>query len=173
MSTPSQQQSPADSKSSPFPVNRVVAFMGPFVAILAGACATWLGQHFPGLHLNTSKVAGQITQAIEFAIGAGITFALQHKWLAGWQQWEALTAAPATAQPTPPFLPIDPTAPYSSLDPVSAADMLYPPDAFPLQPPLEAPEEFSSPDEPAPVAEADRVLTAADLPEGDGQAGDG
>jgi hypothetical protein len=82
-------------QTTPFPLNRVVAFLGPFVAIAAGAAASWLGRHFPGLHLNTAKAAGQIAQAIEFAIGALVTLVLHHKWLDGWQQWEEATLAPA------------------------------------------------------------------------------
>ena len=71
------------------PPNRVVTLFGPVVAIIAGAAASWLATHFPGLNLDPSSTAGTITQGINFAIGALVTLALQHKWLAGWQQYEA------------------------------------------------------------------------------------
>jgi uncharacterized membrane protein YeaQ/YmgE (transglycosylase-associated protein family) len=79
--------------------NRVVAFFGPVISIIAGVVASWLGRHLPGLHLNTGTAAGTITQGIEFAIGSLITLALQHKWLDGWQKWEA-TQPPVGAAPT-------------------------------------------------------------------------
>ncbi|HEX8067408.1 MAG TPA: hypothetical protein VF520_12885 [Thermoleophilaceae bacterium] len=69
-----------------------MAFAGPYVAILSGAIAAWLGKHFPGLALDSDTVAGDVGTAIEFALGAGITWALHHKWLDGWQRWEVATA---------------------------------------------------------------------------------
>lgn len=87
-------------------VNRIVAFLGPFIAILAGALAAWLGRHFPGLKLNQTKTSAEITQAIEFAVGAGVTLLLHSKWLAGWQAWEQSEVArangPAVVSPTLP-----------------------------------------------------------------------
>jgi hypothetical protein len=69
-------------------VNRLVAWIGPYVAIASGAAAAWLGRHFPGLEVDVSGAALAITQAVEFAIGALVTWALHHKYLEGWQQWE-------------------------------------------------------------------------------------
>jgi hypothetical protein len=84
-------------------VNRIVAFIGPFVAIVAGALAAWLGRHFPGLKLNETKTTAEITQAIEFAVGAGVTLLLHSKWLSGWQAWEQSEVARlAGTSPTPP-----------------------------------------------------------------------
>lgn len=91
----------AKSLSLP-PANRIVAFIGPFVAIVAGALAAWLGKHFPGLHLNMTKTAAAITQAIEFAVGAAVTLALHSKWLEGWQKWESATSQPSTQPPPAP-----------------------------------------------------------------------
>lgn len=84
-----------DSKSGPqpFPLNRLVALLGPYVAILSGALATWLSRHFPGLNLETKGTAATISSAIIFVIGAAVTWALHHKWLDGWQKWEAVIAA--------------------------------------------------------------------------------
>ena len=72
----------------PFPLNRVVAFLGPYVAIVSGALATWLIEHMPGLHVDKATLASNITAAIVFLIGAAGTFAMHHKWLSGWQEWE-------------------------------------------------------------------------------------
>lgn len=97
---------------APFPLNRVVAFVGPYVAILSGALAAWLVQHFPGLHLDTDTLAANITEAAVFVIGALVTYALHHKWLDGWQQWEGNIAKLAVAE-APDLTPIggyDPTA---------------------------------------------------------------
>lgn len=92
---------------APFPLNRVVAFLGPVIALAAGSAATWLGQNFPGVHLDETSTAAQIAAAIEFVVGAGITFALQHKWLDGWQKWETALApvAPTVAAVAPVILP--------------------------------------------------------------------
>jgi hypothetical protein len=87
-----------------FPYNRVVTLLGPFIAVLAGAIATWLSQNFPGLVPAEATTANTITQGIVFVIGAGIAWALQHKWLDGWQKWEGLVggASTAPASPAPP-----------------------------------------------------------------------
>ena len=89
---PNSNQNPVGSGAVPttstFPLNRVVAFLGPYIAIASGALSTWLVQHFPGLHVDQATLGASITKAIVFAVGAGVTFALHHKWLDGWQQWE-------------------------------------------------------------------------------------
>ena len=185
MSTPPQPQPESPPASKQFPWNRVVAFLGPVVAIIAGALAAWLVQHFPGLHLNQGTTTAEITQAIEFAIAAAGAYALQHKWLTGWQQWEALTTPPAAKQSPMPSLPIDTSVAYPGLALISPADMLYPPDAFPLQPPLDAPPGSVSDPVLAPEADQEFASTSdqpvaipidpsgVEPPEGAGQAGDG
>jgi hypothetical protein len=72
----------------PFPWNRIVAFLGPYLAIVSGALATWLLAHFPGLHVNQSTLAANLSEAAVFIVAAAGTFAMHHKWLDGWQQWE-------------------------------------------------------------------------------------
>jgi pyruvate/2-oxoglutarate dehydrogenase complex dihydrolipoamide acyltransferase (E2) component len=85
---------PTGTTSSPaFPLNRVVAFLGPYLALASGVAAAWLGRHFPGLKLNVDSTTTAITQAAEFIVGAGITWALHHKYLDGWQRWEAAVVA--------------------------------------------------------------------------------
>jgi hypothetical protein len=89
--------------------NRVVAFFGPVISILAGVVASWLGRHLPGLHLNTGTAAGTITQRLKFAIGALVTLALQHRWLDGWQKWEAMQPPVAATGALTPAGEYDPT----------------------------------------------------------------
>jgi len=64
--------------------NRIVAVLTPLLfAPLAGACAAWLSQHFPGVDVDQN--------AIEeiFIAGALIALAPAAQWLHGWQKYEA------------------------------------------------------------------------------------
>jgi hypothetical protein len=86
------------SVGSKFPINRVVAFLGPYLAILSGVVADWLIVHvhlLSSFHTTATTVAGAITQVAVFALTALLTWAGQHKWLDGWQKYE--TAAVAVA----------------------------------------------------------------------------
>lgn len=91
---PASAQAPQPAAKT-FPLNRVVAFLGPYVAIVSGVIAAWLVTHFPGLHLNKASLETTITEAIVFVIGAVVTWALHHKWLDGWQRWESALNTPA------------------------------------------------------------------------------
>jgi hypothetical protein len=72
--------------------NRIVAVLTPLVfAPLAGACASWLAQHFPGVDVSQSDL-----QAI-FISGALIALAPAVQWLHGWQKYEARQADAETA----------------------------------------------------------------------------
>src|SRR5215467_3167650 len=72
--------------------NRIVAVLTPLVfAPLAGACASWLAQHFPGVDVSQSDL-----QAI-FISGALIALAPAAQWLHGWQKYEARQADAETA----------------------------------------------------------------------------
>jgi hypothetical protein len=67
--------------------NRIVAVLTPLVfAPLAGACATWLAKHFPGIKVSQSDL-----QSI-FIAGALIALAPALQWLHGWQKYEARQA---------------------------------------------------------------------------------
>ncbi len=70
------------------PLNRIVALLGPFIAIFAGGVASWLSQNFPGLITDESAARADIIQGTTFVVGVLITWALQHKYLEGWQRWE-------------------------------------------------------------------------------------
>ena len=87
-----------------FQINRVVAFLGPYIAIVSGALATWLVRHFPGLHVDQATLGSTITQGVVFIIGAAVTYGLQHKWLDGWQKYEGQVANVAAGDlpDTPP-----------------------------------------------------------------------
>jgi len=66
--------------------NRIVALVTPVAALAAGACATWLAQHFPGIHVNQSDL-----QSV-FIAGAVVALAPAAQWLHGWQKYEAREA---------------------------------------------------------------------------------
>ena len=88
------------------PLNRVVAFAGPYIAVLSGAVADWLLVHVHLLelfHTTKTQVAGAITQLTVFALTALLTWLGQQKWLTGWQQHEAMAngTAPVVAGAPP------------------------------------------------------------------------
>jgi hypothetical protein len=66
--------------------NRIVALLTPVCALAAGACATWLAEHFPSLNVPES--------ALEeiFIAGAVAVLAPALQWLYGWQRYEAREA---------------------------------------------------------------------------------
>ncbi len=66
--------------------NRIVAMLTPVFALAAGACATWLAEHFPALDVPAS--------ALEeiFIAGALAVLAPALQWLYGWQKFEAREA---------------------------------------------------------------------------------
>jgi hypothetical protein len=68
-------------------INRVVAILTPLVfAPLAGTCAAWLAEHFPGVDIP----AAQLQEV--FIAGALIALAPALQWLHGWQKHEARQA---------------------------------------------------------------------------------
>lgn len=92
MAVVEQQPEPKQS----FPINRVVAFAGPYIAILSGAVADWLVVHVHLLslfHTTGTQVAGAITQISVFGLTSILVWLGQHKWLSGWQKWAYEAAA--------------------------------------------------------------------------------
>jgi ABC-type multidrug transport system fused ATPase/permease subunit len=74
------------------PLNKLVAFAGPYISVISGALATWLLTHVNFLSLfefSNAQVAESITQLVVFAIVSGVTWLGQQKWLNGWQKFEA------------------------------------------------------------------------------------
>lgn len=77
-----------------FPVNRVVAYLTPLLATLAGLVSAWLAENLPFIADNLSESA---LTAI-FLAGAAAALTAAYQWLAGWQKHEARVAA-ATNMP--------------------------------------------------------------------------
>jgi hypothetical protein len=80
----------AEPKLFGFPLNRLVAFLGPYLSVLSGGLATWLFTHvhlFATFHVGTSDIAHAIVQAVVFGLTTAVTYAGQHKWLDGFQKW--------------------------------------------------------------------------------------
>jgi len=111
--------------SSKVPLNRIVAFAGPYIAVLSGAIADWLvvHVHLLGLfHTSQTAIAGTLTQVVVFGLTALLTWAGHHKWLTGWQQYEAQQAIvpsspdddPATALEIADQIGEEPPAPVSA-----------------------------------------------------------
>jgi hypothetical protein len=67
--------------------NRIVAMLTPVFALAAGACATWLADHFPGINISADAL-NEI-----FIAGALAVLAPALQWLYGWQKHEAREAA--------------------------------------------------------------------------------
>lgn len=98
---------------SNFPINRIVAFAGPYIAVISGALADWLivHVHILGLfHTSQTAISGVITQVIVFGITALLVWLGHQKWLTGWQNWERTIAGPVFNGPevAPPTGEYDP-----------------------------------------------------------------
>jgi hypothetical protein len=87
------------------PFNRIVAFVGPYIAVGSGAIAAWLLTHLHVLsmfHLTDNQVATAISQLTVFGITAGLTWLGHQKWLTGHQiQFAAELKAAAEHSATP------------------------------------------------------------------------
>jgi hypothetical protein len=71
--------------------NRIVALITPVAALAAGACASWLARHFPGMHVSQNDL-----QSV-FIAGAVAVLLPAAQWLHGWQKHEARQAEAAQA----------------------------------------------------------------------------
>lgn len=110
-----------------FSLNRVIAAIAPGLSILAGACAAWLWTHFPGLHVfgTEDSAARVISEAIVGTANALGSYAIAHKWLHGWQQYEQAVYDPHMAVDSggnigPAFDELDP--PFAGDPTVTGAD---------------------------------------------------
>ena len=70
------------------PLNRVVAFVGPYVSAIAGGIASWMVARvniagLPGLDQNNLKTG--IAGALTWLLVSGLTWAGHSKWLTGHQ----------------------------------------------------------------------------------------
>jgi hypothetical protein len=76
---------------SKLPINRIVAFAGPYIAILSGAVVDWLFVHLHFLtnwHTNASSITKWLTQALVFGLTSLLVWLGQQSWLRGWIEWE-------------------------------------------------------------------------------------
>lgn len=99
------------------PLNRIVAFAGPYISLAAGAAATWIVAKANALGiagLEQSDLAQQIASAIAFTLATVLTWLGQSKWLHGHQIVLAGDAQVQAAALTAP-MPAPPTA--AGLDP--------------------------------------------------------
>jgi hypothetical protein len=83
---------PGSADAGPFPLNRIVAFLGPYLAIASGVVADYLLVHVHLLatfHVNHNGLASALSQVAIFAITTLVVWAGHHKWLTGWQHWES------------------------------------------------------------------------------------
>jgi hypothetical protein len=112
---------------SRFPVNRIVAFLGPYISVISGALASWLlaQENVLGLfNLPRDQLAAAIAQGGIFLITTAVTWAGQHKWLTGHQIVLAAAAAPVLDIDLPALpLPAETEPAPATIDP--------PPDAGP------------------------------------------
>lgn len=84
-------------------INRVVAILTPLLfAPLAGMCAAWLAEHFPGVDIP----AAQLQEV--FIAGALIALAPALQWLHGWQKHEARQAEQDAAARAADPVAVDP-----------------------------------------------------------------
>ena len=73
---------------SRFPLNRIIAFFGPYISIAAGALASWLLVHVHVLglfHLQHDGLSTAIAQGTVFLLTALLAWAGHSKWLTGHQ----------------------------------------------------------------------------------------
>lgn len=94
------------------PTNRIVAFLGPYIAVISGALADWLLVHVHVLalfHTTHDQIASTITQAVVFGLTALLVWLGQQKWLDGWIKLGAGAAVSAMTKPATPPTPPPPS----------------------------------------------------------------
>lgn len=76
------------------PLNRIVAFVGPFIAVIAGALADWLlaRVHVLGTFRDKQALTSDVSQMLIFIVTTGVVWLGQQKWLQGWIAFEASEA---------------------------------------------------------------------------------
>jgi hypothetical protein len=95
--------SQADIKSPNPNLGRYVTVLGPTVFVpIAGFLSLWVADNFPGVSIPKESVAGALSQAAIFIVGAGAAHLKGTKWLDGWQKYEARQALLDTGAAAPP-----------------------------------------------------------------------
>lgn len=88
-----------------FPLNRIIAFVGPYVSLGAGALASWLlvHVHLLGLfHLQQDGLATGIAQGTVLILTAVLSWLGQQQWLKGHHIEIAARAGALPAAVAPP-----------------------------------------------------------------------
>ena len=128
------------------PLNRVVAFFGPYIAIVAGGVAAWAVAKanvigIPGLGEHQNELATGLAAGATWALTAGLSWLGQSKWLKGVHismQSEAVVTAAALA-------PVNPT---DALPIVADGGVLKDPESEAAEGDVSDDEEFASPPPP-------------------------
>jgi ABC-type uncharacterized transport system permease subunit len=95
-------------------LNRLVAFVGPYIAIGAGIIATWLTNHVHILatfHVAGNEIANAVAQALVFGLSALVVWLGQQKWLEGFQRWAYQTYTDISHVELPPSARPEPVVP--------------------------------------------------------------
>lgn len=134
------------------PMNRVVAFLGPYIATASGIVATWATTHMHILatfHVGNDDIAQAITQGLTFLVVTGVTWLGQQKWLEGHIRiQEAIPAGPGPG--SEPVMPPpdhdeerrEPTNPEpEALEAASAPEVEQPPEGATRRKPTRPPSQ--------------------------------
>jgi hypothetical protein len=133
------------------PLDRVVAFAGPYISVVAGAVASWLVAKANVLGiggLDETNVATQVAGALTFLVVVVLSWVGQSRWLTGVQialRSDARVASAALAAPSAPPSP-PPVQPWPSRSAATASPFTRPPT-------IVVPED-------AEIADADAVAAA-------------
>lgn len=106
---------------SRFPLNRVIAFFGPYISIAAGALASWLLVHVHVLglfHVQHDGLSTAIAQGSVFLLTALLAWAGHSKWLTGHQILLQQGVAAAGPVPAADVLPAAGALPAALPEPV-------------------------------------------------------
>lgn len=109
----------------PIPLNRIIAFAGPYLSVISGGLASWLVARANVLGiagLDKPNVATQVGGGLTFVLVAGLTWLGHSKWLTGHQiglRNEALLASTALTSPTAAAVTLPP--PTADADAVAQA----------------------------------------------------
>jgi hypothetical protein len=79
------------------PLNRIVAFLGPYISVASGVAASWLlvNVHLLGLfHVQHDGLASAIAQGAVLLLVSGLTWLGQSKWLTGHHIYMTLKSPP-------------------------------------------------------------------------------
>ena len=91
------------------PYERIVQWAAGPIAIVAGAVAVWLDNHFGLLGkagLGQDETAKAIFDSLTFAVGAAVTYLSHSKWMTNLAAWWQKAQSLPNDYPQPPLPPI-------------------------------------------------------------------